>query len=116
MISQNFNSRVKIRFGINMSRGMYYRNCLKKYLIQRKYTDPQRLRACRAIHGTIPVSSQIGASATERVVDQKPLRNIRDGPSLRDFLIPSVIDVPSENPIPYVQNIRSENQKGLSDT
>ncbi|XP_071561360.1 CDK5RAP1-like protein [Temnothorax nylanderi] len=97
-----------------MSRGMYYRNCFRKYLLQRKYADPQRLRACRAIHGTIPVpshASAINADATERAVDQKPVKNIRDGPSLRDFLSPSVIDIPSEKPVPYLQDIRGENQK-----
>lgn len=95
-----------------MSRGMYYRNCLRRYLIQRKCTD-SRVRTCRAIHRTIPVSSSaINAGATERVaLDEKPGRNIRDGPSLKDFLSPSVVDIPSEKPVPYVQDIRGENQK-----
>lgn len=99
-----------------MSRGMYYRNCLRRYLTQRKYGDSGWLRACRAFHGTIPVpshASAINAGATEGVADQKPMRNIRDGPSLKDFLSPSVIDIPRETFVPYVQDIRGENQKGF---
>lgn len=101
-----------------MSRGMYYRNCLRKYLTQWKYTDSQRLRACRMIHGTVPVPlhrSAINAGVTERDIgDQKPVRNIKDGPSLRNFLSPPVIlDIPSEKPVPYIQDIRGENQKGF---
>lgn len=110
-----FIQRVNVRFSFNMSRGMYYRNYLRRYLIQQKYGDPGRLRACRAFHGTIPVSSHapaIDAGATERVVvDQKPMRNIRDGPSLKDFLSPPVIVIPRQKPVPYAQDIRGENQK-----
>jgi len=39
---------------------------------------------------------------------------MKDGPSLKDFLSPSIIDVPIEEPIPYVQNISGKNQKGFS--
>ena len=101
-----------------MSRGICYRNCLRKYLICRKYTDSHRTRACREIHGTIPMPSHvsaINADTTERaIVDKKPMRNIRNGPSLKDFLSSSIIDIPSEKPVPYVQNIHGKNQKGFS--
>lgn len=50
----------------------------------------------------------------QAVVGQKPMRNIRDGPSLKDFLTPSVIDIPSETPIPYVPDICGKDQKGFS--
>lgn len=61
-------------------------------------------------------ASAVNADATERAaIDKKTMRNIRDGPSLKDFLSPSVINIPSEKPVPYVQNIRGENQKGFSD-
>jgi len=101
-----------------MSGRMCYRNYLRKYLIQWKYTDFHRLRACRAIHETIPMpshASAINADATERAaIDQKSMRNMKDGPSLKDFLSPSVIDIPTEESIPYVQNISGKNQKGFS--
>jgi len=60
-------------------------------------------------------ASAINADTTERAaVDKKSMWSIRDGPSLKDFLSPSVIDISSEKPVPYVQNIRGENQKGFS--
>jgi len=101
-----------------MSGGMCYKNYLRKYLIQWKYTDSHRLRACRAIHETIPMPSHvsaINAGANERTaIDQKPMRNMKNGPSLKDFLSPSVIDIPTEESIPYVQNVSGKNQKGFS--
>jgi len=60
-------------------------------------------------------ASAANASATEQAVDQKPMRNIRDGPSLKDFLTPSVIDIPREEPIPYVPDICGKDQKGFTD-
>jgi hypothetical protein len=50
-------------------------------------------------------------------MDRKPMRSlIKDGPSLREFLAPPVIDVSSsEDPVPYTRDIRGENQKGFSD-
>lgn len=67
---------------------------------------------CHATLGT----SAINTDATERVhVDPKPKRSsIRDGPSLKDFLgMSSNVDIPSQESIPYVPNIRGENQKGF---
>lgn len=40
---------------------------------------------------------------------------MKDGPSLRDFIEPSIIDIPTEESIPYVQDIRGGNQKGFRD-
>ncbi|KAL0104775.1 hypothetical protein PUN28_016425 [Cardiocondyla obscurior] len=91
---------------------MYYGNCFKRYLIQWKCTDPQRFLICRAIHGTIPRrASAINAGATEQIIERKPVRNIQDGPSLKDFLSPSIVDIPSEEPIPYIRDISGKNQK-----
>lgn len=67
------------------------------------------------IHGTNPRllhASMVNANTAEHtIIDQKPIRNIKDGPSLRDFLNPSIIDIPDEEPVPYVQNIHGNNQK-----
>ncbi|XP_011633810.1 CDK5RAP1-like protein [Pogonomyrmex barbatus] len=96
-----------------MSKGMWYRN-LRNCLMQRRWIDPQWLQGCRAIHRTISVpwhTSVINARSTEPVIDQKPVRNIRDGPSLRDFLSPSVIDIPNEESVPYLQDVHGKNQK-----
>lgn len=70
------------------------------------------MSAC-AIHGTISVPLHVSAT-NATVVGQKPMRNIRDGPSLKDFLTPSVIDIPSEEPIPYVPDICGKDQKGFT--
>ncbi|XP_012524046.2 CDK5RAP1-like protein [Monomorium pharaonis] len=98
-----------------MSRGIYYRNCLRKYLLQQKCANLHRLRNCRMIHETIPMLSHVSvfnANVTEQTaINQKPTRNIRDGPSLKDFLSSSIINIPSEEPVPYIQSIRSDNQK-----
>jgi len=50
-------------------------------------------------------------------MDQKPMRSlIKDGPSLRDFLASPATDVgTNEDPVPYMQDVRGENQKGFSD-
>ncbi|KAL6260100.1 hypothetical protein P5V15_007639 [Pogonomyrmex californicus] len=96
-----------------MSKGMWYRN-LRNCLMQRRWTDPQWLQGCRAIHRTVSMpwhTSVINARSTEPVIDQKPVRNIRDGPSLRDFLSPSVIDIPNEESVPYLQDVHGKNQK-----
>lgn len=60
-------------------------------------------------------TATINTNATEETsVDQAPTRNlIKDGPSLRNFIKPLNINIPIEKPIPYVQNICGDNQKGI---
>lgn len=100
-----------------MSRGIYYGNRVRKYFILQKYTNSHCLRIRHAIHGT-SVSSHASAIDTnannEASVKRGPMKSVRDGPSLRDFLGSSIIDIPREEPVPYVQDIRGENQKGFS--
>lgn len=88
----------------------------KKYFTQQNYTKSQCFLMCRAIHETLVFShaSVINANVTERV-STRPTRNVRDGPSLKDFLGSSIIDISNEKSIPYIPDICGENQKGFSD-
>jgi len=73
---------------------------------------------CRTIHETLVLShaSAINANATEKAsTNHKPMRNIRDGPSLKSFLESSIIDISNEKSVPYIPDICGENQKGFSD-
>lgn len=99
-----------------MSRGIHYGNCVRKYFMLQKYTNSHCLRMRRGVYGTSAFSheSTIDTNANkEAFVKQGPIRNIKGGPSLRDFLGPSIVDIPNEEPVPYVQDIRGENQKGF---
>lgn len=81
-----------------------------------KYTNSYCPRMRPAIHGTSVSlhSSVIDTNANkEAFVKQGPMRHIKDGPSLRDFVESSIVDIPNEESVPYVQDIRGENQKGF---
>lgn len=99
-----------------MLRGIYYGKYVRKYFMLQTYTNSYCPWMRRAIHGT-SVSSHSSAIDTsvnkEAFVKQGSMRNIRDGPSLRDFVESSIIDIPKEESVPYVQDIRGENQKGF---
>lgn len=99
-----------------MSRGIHYGKYVRKYFMLQKYTNSHRLWMRRAIHGTSVSShsSAIDTNTNKEACKQRPIRDIRDGPSLRDFIKPSVIDIPNEDFVPYVQDICDENQKGFS--
>lgn len=102
-----------------MSQGMHCVNCVKKFLARLKYASPHRFRAVRAIHDApepLRASFMSNGDVNERVtslMNEKPTRSlIKDGPSLKDFLASSTIDVtPNEEFVPYVQDIRGGNQK-----
>lgn len=104
-----------------MSQGMHCVNCVKKFLARLKYASPHRFRAVRAIHDApepLRASFMSNGDVNERVtslMNEKPTRSlIKDGPSLKDFLASSTIDVtPNEEFVPYVQDIRGGNQKGF---
>lgn len=91
-----------------MSRGIHYGKYVGKYFMLQKYTNSYCPWIRRAIHGT---SVSLIDTNKEALVKQGPMRNIKDGPSLRDFVESSVVDIPNEESIPYVQDIRGENQK-----
>lgn len=93
-----------------MSRGIHYGKYVGKYFMLQKYTNSYCPWIRRAIHGT---SVSLIDTNKEALVKQGPMRNIKDGPSLRDFVESSVVDIPNEESIPYVQDIRGENQKGF---
>lgn len=98
---------------------VHFGKCFKKYFTQQKYIKFQNLQICRTIHETLVLShaSVIDASTTERAsINHKPMRNVRDGPSLKDFLGSSIIDLSNEKSVPYIPDISGENQKGFSDT
>nr|XP_012227117.1 PREDICTED: CDK5RAP1-like protein [Linepithema humile] len=93
---------------------VHYGKYFKKYFTQQNYTKSQYLRMCRAIHETLVLShaSVVNTNAAERAsTNHKPLRNVRDGPSLKDFLGSSIIDMPNEKSVPYIPDICGENQK-----
>lgn len=101
---------------MNMSRGIHYGKYIRRYFILQKYTNFHCLWIRRAIHRTSVSlhSSVIDTNANkEAFVKQRPIRDIRDGPSLRDFVESSIIDIPNEESVPYIQDIRGENQKGF---
>ncbi|KAH0947657.1 hypothetical protein HN011_010951 [Eciton burchellii] len=82
-----------------------------------KYVNPNRFRSIRTIHDATDTPHACSAinsiDINERIsMDRKPRSLIKDGPSLREFLAPPVIDVSSsEDPVPYTRDIRGENQK-----
>jgi len=76
--------------------------------------DSHRLRACRAIHEIIPMHQRLMQMQPSELLYQKPMKNMKDGLSLKDFLSPFVIDILTEELIPYMQNISGKNQKDFS--
>lgn len=100
-----------------MSRGIYYGSCIRKHFMLQKHANSHFPRMKRAIHGTSVLlhASAIDTNANnEAYVKQGSVRSVKAGPSLRDFLGSSTIDIPKEEPVPYLQDIRlGENQKGL---
>lgn len=117
--------RIKHFHDFNMSRGLSYGSCFKRYFVQQKYTNPQRSRLCRWIHRSSALSraSATDANTVEERIDgtvaQKKslklwMRDLKTGPSLSDFLSSSAVEIPIEEPVPYVPKIRAENQKGFS--
>lgn len=79
-----------------------------------KYANSHFPRMRQAIYGTsalLHVSAIDMNANKEAYAKQGSMRNVKDGPSLRNFLDSSIIDIPKEEPVPYLQDIRGENQK-----
>ncbi|XP_011255399.1 CDK5RAP1-like protein [Camponotus floridanus] len=93
-----------------MSRGIHYGKYIGKYFMLQKYTNSYCPWMRRAIHGTSVSLIDTNANK-EALVKLGSMRNIKDGPSLRDFVESSIVDIPNEESVPYVQDIRGENQK-----
>jgi len=103
-------------------RRMHCGNCVRNFIMRLKHLNPNRFRSIRTIHDAsdtlraCPTINRIDVN--ERIsMDQKPVRSlIKDGPSLRDFLVSPATDVDTnEDPVPYMRDVRGENQKGFSD-
>lgn len=92
-----------------MLRGIYCGGYVRNFIVRRKCANSQHIRVCRAMFRTSIVNTD------RTTTDRKLTSSIRDGPSLKDFLaagVSSNVDIPSQEPIPYLPDIRGESQKG----
>lgn len=96
---------------------MHCGNCIRNFFRQQKYTNAYRHCIYRAMHKTSVLlhAATINTNAAERASVGQTRSLIKDGLSLRDFIEPSSIDIPTAEPIPYVQDIHGDNQKGIVD-